>query len=78
MLDYISVPHVFIMFLYNFGMIYGTNLLTRCPVLVHVFCCIFVSEKLVGEVSQNHLKIYVNYFHEGTMTEPGGELQGAP
>ena len=28
MLDYISVQHLFIMFLYRFGMIYGTNLLT--------------------------------------------------
>ena len=66
------------MFLYQFGIIYGTNLLTRCSVRVSVFCCLFVSEKLFGEVSRNHLQIYVNYFHEGTKTEPGGELQGAP
>ena len=46
MLDYISVPHVFVMFLYHFDMIYGTNLLTRCPVPVPIFCCLFVSEKL--------------------------------
>ena len=78
MLDYISVPHVFIMLLYHFGMIYGTNLLTRCPVPVPVFCCLFVSEKLFGEVSRNQLEIYVNYFHEETRTEPGGRRQGAP
>ena len=47
------------------------------PVLVHIFCCFFVSEKLFGEVSQNDLQIYVNYFHEETKTEPGGDLQGA-
>ena len=29
--DFISVPHIFIMFLYHFGIIYVTNLLTRCP-----------------------------------------------
>ena len=52
MLDYKSVPHVFIILLYHFGMIYGTNLLTRCPMPVHVFCCLFVSEKLFGEVSR--------------------------
>ena len=71
MLDYLSVPHVFIMFLYHFGMIYGTNLLTRCPLPVPVFYYLFVSEKLFGEVSRNQLKIYVNYFHEETKTEPG-------
>ena len=59
-------------------MIYGTNLLIRCPVPVPVFYCLFVSEKLFGEVSRNHMKIYVNYFHEETKTEPGGELQGGP
>ena len=57
-------------------MIYVTNLLTRCPVPVLVFCCLFVSEKLFAEVSRNHLKIYVNYFHEGIKTEPGGERRG--
>ena len=41
MLDYISVPYVFKIFLYHFGMIYGTNLLTRCPVPVPVFCYLF-------------------------------------
>ena len=44
MLDYISVPHVFIMFLYHFCMIYGTNLLTRCPVPVH-FSVVFLFQK---------------------------------
>ena len=70
MLDYISVPHVFIMFVYHFGMIYGTKLLTRCPVAVSIFCCIFVSEKLFGEVSRNQLKIYMNYFHKGKHLGP--------
>ena len=75
MLDYISVPDVFIMYLYHFGMIYGTNLLTRCPVSV-VFCCLLVSEKLLWEVSQIALKIYRNYFQYETQTEPEGQLEG--
>ena len=75
---YMSLPHAFIMFLYHFGMIYGTNLLTRYPVPVPVFCCLFVSEKLVGEVSPNRLKYYGNYFYMETKTAPGGDLQGAP
>ena len=57
-------------------MIYGTNLLTRCPVPVPFFCCIFVSEKLFCEVSRNALKIYVIYFQVGTKTEPKGHPEG--
>ena len=44
---------------------------------VPCFCCLFVSEKLFGELSRNQLEIYVNYFHKEIKTEPGGELQGA-
>ena len=76
MLDYISVPHVFITFLYHFGIIYGTNLLTICPVPVPVFCCLFVLEKLFWEVSRIALKIYRNYFQYETKTEPEGQLEG--
>ena len=60
--------------LHHFGIIYGNNLLTRCPVPVRVFCCLFVSEKLVGEVSRNQLKIYGIYFYMETKTEPEGAL----
>lgn len=42
------------------------------------FCCLFVSEKLVGEFSRNKLPIYMIYFYEETKTEPGGRLQGGP
>ena len=73
---YISLPHVFIMFLYHFGIFYGTNLLTRCPVPVHVFCYLFVSEKLVGKVSPNRLKNYGHYCYIETKTPPGGHMQG--
>ena len=76
MLDYISAPHVFINFLYHFVMIYGSNLLTRCPVPVPVFCCLFVSEKLFWEVSRNALKIYGIYFQAETKTEPVGRPEG--
>ena len=57
-------------------MIYGTNLLTRCPVPVPVFCCLFVSEKLFCEVSRNALKIYVIYFQVETKTKPEGRPEG--
>ena len=75
-LDNIAMPHVFTMFLYHFGVVYGTNLLTRCLVLVPVFCCLFVSEKLLCELSRNALKIYVIYFQAETKTEPEGRLEG--
>ena len=57
-------------------MIYGTNLLTRCPVPVPVFCCHFVSEKLFWEVSRIALIIYENYFQYEAKTEPEGHPEG--
>ena len=77
-LDYIAVPHVFTIFLYHFGMIYGTNLLTRCIVPVPVFCCLFVSEKLFWEVSRIALIFYKNYFQYEAKTEPEGRPEGSP
>ena len=59
-------------------MIYGTNLLTRCPVPVPVFCCLFVLENLFWEVSRIALKIYENYFQYEKKMEPEGGLQGGP
>ena len=76
MLNYIVLSHIFIMFLYHFGMIYGTNLLTRCLVPVPIFCCLFVSEKLFWEVSRIALIIYGNYFQYETKTEPEVQLEG--
>ena len=76
MLDFISVPHVFVMFLHHFGMIYGPNLLTRCLVSVPVFCCLFVSEKLFWQVSRIAPIIYGNYFQYEMKTEPEGQPEG--
>ena len=78
MLDYISVRHVFIIFLYYFGIIYVINLLTRCTVQVLVFCCLFISEKLLGKVSRNQMQIYRIYIYEETKMEPRGHLKGGP
>ena len=66
------------MFLYHFGMLYGTNLLTRCPLPVPVFCCLFVSEKFFWEVSRIALIIYRNYFQYETKTEPEGRPEESP
>ena len=57
-------------------MIYGTNLLIRCPVPVPVFCCLFVSEKLFWEVSRIVLIIYGNCFQYEMKTEPEGRPEG--
>ena len=78
MLVYISLSNVFYNVLDHFSTIYETKLLTRCPVPVDLFSCLFVSEKLVGEVSRNQLKIYGNYFYIETKTAPEGGLQGGP
>ena len=52
MIHIIAMPHVFTMFLYNFGMIYGTNLLTRCLVPVPVFCCLFFRKVVLESFSE--------------------------
>ena len=44
---------------------------------VPVFCCCFVSEKLFGEVSQNHLKIYQNYLQAERSQETEDHPEGA-
>ena len=58
-------------------MIYGTNLLARCPVPVHVFCYLFDSKKLFWEVSRIALIIYGIYFQYETKTEPEGRPEGS-
>ena len=78
MIDYISVPHVFIMFLYYSGMIYGTNLLTTCPVSVPVFYCLFVLEKLFGEVSRNQFGNLRELFSRGIKSRARRTPVGGP
>ena len=78
MLDYISVTHVFTMFSYHFGIIYGTNLLTRCPVPVPVFCCLFVSEKLFGEVFSESVGNLCELFSRGNKDRARRKPTGGP
>ena len=78
MLDYISVPHVFIMILYHFGMIYGTNLLTRCPVPVHVFCCLFFRKVVrvsFSESSENLRELFLRRNKDGARMGAAGGPQ---
>ena len=44
--------HVLLSLLYHFNSFFWTNLLTRCPVPVPVFCMFLVSEKLHWKKSQ--------------------------
>ena len=66
------------MFSNVFHMFSGTNLLTRCPVPVSVFCLFFLSEKLYRKYSRNGLKIYDEFLFTRTMTESKGEPEGRP
>ena len=66
------------MFLYHFGMIYGTNLLTRCPVSVPVFCMFFVSEKLHRKVCRKKLRKFQKLFFIRRAPEPEGQVQRRP
>ena len=72
MLDYISVPHVFIIFLYHFGMIYGTTLLTRCPVPVPVFCFRKVVRGSFSELAENLHDLFLRRNKDGARRGPAG------
>ena len=65
-------------FPYVFRMFSGTNLLTRCPGPVSVFCLFLVSEKLYRKYSRIELIIYKEFLFTGKETESNGELEGRP
>ena len=58
--------------------------MTRCPVPVPCFCCLFVSEIYFWKYSRNWTKFYEEFLHDGrhqdTKGEPGGPHigQGRP
>src|SRR6266536_1670941 len=52
----------FHIFLATFYMIYWTNLLIQCPVLVPVFCMFFVSQNIHIKRSPNAIKFYGELF----------------
>ena len=55
-------PSYFHTFTFVFRMFSHTNILTRCPRPVAVFCMFFVSEILLRKYSQNRLKIHGSQF----------------
>ena len=70
------VFHMFHMFSFIFRMFSYTNILTRCPRLVAVFCMLFVSEILLRKYSRNGLKIHGDQSLPGTKTETEGDPEG--
>ena len=48
-----TICYMFCLHLIAFLCIFGTNILTRCPVPVPVFCCFSVSEKYLRKYSRN-------------------------
>ena len=69
--------HVLLAFLYHLFACSGTNLLTRCPVLVSCFLLFFVSEKLHRKYSRNYIGqkstvIYSCHVHGDRGRDGGG------
>ena len=52
--------------------------MTRCPVPVPCFCCLFVSEIYFWKYSRNWTKIYGDYFYAKTNTESEGQPRRRP
>ena len=73
MLVFYPMPYVFYMFYFVFQMFLVTNLLTRCPGPVSVFCLFLVSEKFYRKYSRNTLIIYEEFLFTGKETVPKWE-----
>jgi len=76
MLVFYPMPHVFYAFTFVFRLISCTNLLTRCPRPVAVFCCFSISEKFWRKYSRKGLKIHGDQFLPGTKTDTEGDPEG--
>ena len=59
--SFVILSHVFIIIYIIFYAFYWTNLLTRCPVPVPCFCCLFVSEIYFWKYSRIALEIYGDF-----------------
>ena len=62
--------HAFIQVLYHFESFSWTNLLTRCPVPVPVFCMFLVSEKLHRKSSRKNFRKSPKLFRDGRSQKP--------
>ena len=71
------VSHVFHMFSLIFRMFSWTNLLTRCPVPVSIFCCFCILEKFLKKYSRNGLKSTEISFYPEQRQRPKDTRRGA-
>ena len=69
--------HIFTRLSLFFRMFSYTNILTRCPRPVAVFCMFLDSGILLMKYSRNGLKIYGDQFLPGTKTKSEGDPEGA-
>ena len=74
----IQCLYVFHMFSFVFRMFPYTNILTRCPRPVVVFCIFLVSEILLRKYSRNGLKIHGDQFLPRTKTKTEVDPEGCP
>ena len=57
----------------NFISLFGTNLLTQCPVPVAIFCLFFTSQEINIKRSPNTVKLFCGFFMD--QKEPNGPEQ---
>ena len=67
--------HVLLQLLYHFESFFWTNLLTRCPVPVPVFCMFLVSEKLHRKSPRKKSEKFQKLFCDGRSQEPEAQLR---
>ena len=71
MLHYISLPHVFIMFLYHFGIIYGANLCASSCFLLS-FCFRKFVRGSFSELAENLHELFLRRNKDGARRRPAG------
>ena len=79
--NFLVIHASFVILSHVFTVIYiicRTNLLTRCPVPVPYFCCLFVSEIYFWKYSRNALQIFVDILFAKTKYQTEGEPEGRP
>ena len=78
MLNYISLTHIFIIFLHHFGIIYRTNLLTRCPVTVSVYYVYALQKRSKIQGAQKNPKKLQKFYFARKPREPKGQVREGP
>ena len=75
--SFLQITFIMHLFSFVFWMFSWTNLLTRCPVPVFVFCCFCISENFLKKYSRKGLKIHGDHFYPERRDCPKESQRGA-